>query len=219
MGWVTPAGRASFPKPLRDYIHGDSPIGEVGVVETANGFHLLKIDSVKTKAEHINLLMLSKIIEPSKLTIDSVENVADLFFEKYDSPDSLAVGAEAEGYTKTTSTPFGKNQYGVQQIPNSREIVTWTHYSDIGVGDMKLFFMEDRSVVAVISDVSKGQFLSLESVRVDLESQLINKKKAEIIAQKLSGSAGSLESMAGAYNATIETANDQAPNNLSLIHI
>jgi peptidyl-prolyl cis-trans isomerase D len=92
-------------------------------------------------------------------------------------------------------------------VANQRQIVKWAFSGDTKVGDVKRFeVLNVGHIIAKLKKVTEKGLMAVEDARPQVEQILKNKKKAEKIKTKLSGS--SLDAMAKANNVTVQQAID-----------
>lgn len=180
--------------------------GDRKVVKTVFGYHLIEILDQKSFAPHYKIGYLAMEITPSKETDDSVQQKANEFFS--DSRDRKAFDAT---YEKTLK-PL-KIQKGI--APNIDPLAAEIP----GVGPSRSFVKDIYSaklnevlkperigsdyVVAVVTEVNAEGTQSVAKARSIVEPVLRNKKKAEMIKQKI-GKITTLEAAAAALNKPIE---------------
>ncbi|MFC1799623.1 peptidyl-prolyl cis-trans isomerase [Candidatus Eisenbacteria bacterium] len=108
LGWVKPG---QLPGKL-DSVAWGLGAGEISnVVETAEGFHLVKAESIRVVegVEERKLSYISSVLEASPLTIERIRaNAADLMGEA--AGGSLGEAAEEAGYEYRVTDPYVKEQ-------------------------------------------------------------------------------------------------------------
>ncbi|MFI0490502.1 peptidylprolyl isomerase [Flavobacterium sp.] len=194
-------------KPFNDFVF-NNPIGKVGLVETPFGFHIIKIAD---KQDGIRLATIAQKIEPSEATSDKVFTEATKFemdatdkdFDKTAKDMKLTIAAPVT--VKVMDESFGT-------LGNQRNIVSWAFDDDSKVGSVKRFEVANLGhVIAKVEKINKAGLTAVDVARPYIESILKNKKKAELIKAKMSGT--SLEAIAKATGSTVQQATDVTMQN------
>lgn len=189
-------------KPFNDFVFNNG-IGKVGLVETQFGFHIIKITD---KQDGIRLATVAQKIEASEATSDKVftqatkfeMDVAEKDFDKTAKEMGLVVAPEVT--VKAMDENFGS-------LGNQRTIVRWAFEKDSKEGATKRFEVANLGhVIAKVKSIDNSGLVPVDQARPYVESILKNKKKAEILKAKMSGS--SLEAIAKATGSSVQQANN-----------
>lgn len=189
-------------KPFNDFVFNNG-IGKVGLVETPFGFHIIKITD---KQDGIRLATVAQKIEASEATSDKIFTQATKF--EMDATDK-DFGKIAKDMTLTVAAPLTLKAMDETFGPlgNQRTIVRWAFEDDTKVGAVKRFEVANLGhVIAKLKNVDKSGLVTVSLARPYVEPILKNKKKAELIKAKMTGS--SLEAIAKATGAKIQQASD-----------
>ncbi|HEX9152596.1 MAG TPA: peptidylprolyl isomerase, partial [Flavobacterium sp.] len=198
-------------KPFNDFVFSN-PIGKVGLVETPFGFHIIKITD---KQDGIRLATVAQKIEASEATSDKIFTQATKFemdaagkdFAKVAKDMKLTVAAPVT--VKAMDETFGP-------LGNQRTIVRWAFEDDAKVGAVKRFEVANLGhVIARVKSIDKSGLVSIALARPYVEPILKNKKKAELIKAKMTGT--SLEAIAKATGSTVQQAADVTMENPMLV--
>jgi peptidyl-prolyl cis-trans isomerase D len=194
-------------KPFNDFVFG-SPIGKIGLVETDFGFHIIKVTD---KQDGIRLATISQKIEASETTSDKVFTQATQFeidaaekdFTKTAVAMKLTVAPPVN--LKAMDETFGP-------LGNHRNIVSWAFEDGTKVSDVKRFEVANLGhVIAKVKKVNAEGLMAVDLVRSYVEPILKNKKKAELIKAKMSGT--SLEAIAKVTGSAVQQATDVTMEN------
>jgi len=187
-------------KPFNDFVF-NNPIGKIGLVETPFGFHIIKITD---KQDGIRLATVAQKMEASEATSDKVFTEATKFeidatdkdFDKAAAAMKLTIAAPVT--VKVMDEAFGP-------LGNQRNIVRWAFEDGTSLGAVKRFEVANLGhVIAKVTKVNAAGLLPVDLVRSYIEPILKNKKKAELIKAKMTGT--SLEAIAKATGSTIQQA-------------
>ncbi|MEO6610799.1 MAG: peptidylprolyl isomerase [Chitinophagaceae bacterium] len=194
-------------EPFNDFLFLN-PAGTKGVVKTDFGYHYIEIISQKGGGAGYKIAYLPKEITASSETDNNALNMANQFagdsrdqksfdetFEKTLKPKGLVKG------NATGITPIGAE---VRGVGFSRSFVKNIYSASLGEV-LKPERIDDKYVVAVVTDILKEGTQSATVAGPLVEQLLKTKKKAEMLKQKL-GKVTTLEAAAAAWgNKQIET--------------
>tara|TARA_B110000046_G_scaffold167334_1_gene184911 strand:+ start:5680 stop:7770 length:2091 start_codon:yes stop_codon:yes gene_type:complete len=183
----------------------DGKKGDIGVVKSPFGFHIIKIDNQKNKQKVLKLATFSRKIVPSAAT----ENVAFRDAEEF----ALAISKENKFFDVATSKNYKpKSSVGLKSLDenvaglgNQRQIVSWAFGNDTNVNDFKRFDLEGSHVVAFVTSSTEKGLMSAAKATNTVRPILVNQKKAALISDKLQGA--SLADIATANKTTVKNAN------------
>jgi peptidyl-prolyl cis-trans isomerase D len=197
-------------KPFNDFVFNNS-IGKIGLVETEFGYHII---NVTDKQDAIKMATIAQKIVPSEDTNNKIYEQATKFEMDAAKKDFAALAKEMK-LTVAPSVKLKPMDEGFATIQNQRQIVKWAFANDTKVGDVKRFEVANVGhVIAKLKKVTEKGLMSVEEARPMVENILKNKKKAEKIKAKLSGS--SLEALASANKVTVMNAVDVTLTNSAL---
>ncbi|CAM2837929.1 peptidylprolyl isomerase [Flavobacterium frigoris] len=194
-------------KPFNDFVFNSS-IGSIGLVETPFGFHIIKVTD---KQDGIRLATVALKLEASEATADKAFTQATKF--EMDATDkdfnAVAKGMGLAVVPGVTVKPMDEN-FG--PLGNQRAIVRWAFEDDSKVGAVKRFEVANVGhVIATVKNIDNSGLVSITQVKPYVEPILKNKKKAELIKAKMTGS--SIEAIAKAAGSTVLQATDVTMEN------
>ena len=193
-----------FVQPFNDYVF-ENKTGDVGIVETQFGYHIIKIDDQKNFNKAIKFGTVAKEIIPSQKTINDVFNKTTKF-EMAVSGDkkNFADIATKENYTVRPVNNIKPLDENIPGEGSQREIVRWAFNDDTETGDIKRFTTEGGYLVAQLTKKTKKGLMPVEEASAKVTPILRNEKKAEIIKNKISGN--DLNAIASANNVSVQNA-------------
>ncbi|MBC7606280.1 MAG: peptidylprolyl isomerase [Burkholderiales bacterium] len=187
-------------KPFNDFVF-NNPIGSIGLVETDFGFHII---NVTDKQDAVRLATIAQKIEPSEATNDKLYTKAVKFEMDANSQDFEKV-AKASGLTVNPSVKVKAMDETFGALGAQRQLVRWAFEKETKVGNVKRFEIANvGNVIAKLKKVSEKGLMSVEEAKPSVEPILKNKKKAEKIKAKMTGT--TLESIAKASGAAVQQA-------------
>ena len=204
IGWAVHSQAFSprFDADYATYIF-DNNKGDVGVVKSAFGFHIIRIDDQKNKQNVYNLITFGKQINPSQETENAIFQQAEKF--------ALAVSDKNNNFYDTAreNNYIAKPAIGLKvlddKVPgivgNSREVIRWAFDKDSKVGDFKRFDIEKGYIVALLTGRAKEGLENPAKAINKLRPTLVDEKKAKLIEEKMTGA--TLNDIATANNVTV----------------
>lgn len=194
-------------KPFNDFVFG-SPIGKVGLVETNFGYHIIKVTD---KQDGIRLATVAQKVEASEATSNKIFEKATQFEMDANEKD-FAKTAAAMKLTVAPAVTVKAMDEAFGPLGNQRSIIQWSFQDDTKVGAVKRFEVANvGNVIAKIKKANPEGLMAVDVVRSYLEPIVKNKKKAELIKAKMSGT--SLEAIAKATKSAVQQATDVTMEN------
>ena len=195
-------GQGQMVKPFNDFVF-NNPVGTIGLVETDFGFHII---NVTDKQDAIRLATIAQKVEPSEGTSDKMYTQA-VKFEMDANEKDFAATAKAAGLTVNPAVKVKAMDESFGNIANQRQVVKWAFESDSKVGDIKRFEVANvGNIIVKLKKVYEKGLLSVSEGRLSIEPILKNKKKAEKIKAKMTGT--TLEAIAKASGVAVQQAAD-----------
>jgi len=187
-------------KPFNDFVFGNA-IGKVGLVETPFGFHIIKVTD---KQDGIRLATVAQKIEASEVTSDKIFTQATQFEMDSANKDFAKLAKEMKLTVASPVTVTGMEE-NFASLGNQRAIIRWAFEDNSKVGAIKRFELANIGhVIARVKSIDDSGLVPVAQARAYVEPILKNKKKAELIKAKMTGS--SLEAIAKAAGAKVEQA-------------
>ncbi|MFY0253042.1 SurA N-terminal domain-containing protein [Chitinophaga sp. 30R24] len=158
--------------------------GQVKVVKTQFGYHVIEIMDQKNIGPAIKVAYLGKSVEPSKETNNAAFSAASDFASKSHNAADFEKTIQEERLNKRIADNVRPMDFVTPGIGQSRELVRWAY--DAKKGDVSsVFTFDDKYVVAVLSSIRKEGTAPLDDVRPQVEAEVRKQKKAEQIIAKL----------------------------------
>jgi len=181
----------------------EGEVGDMVIVKTQFGLHLIKIDGQTELKDKVLVGIVDNTIEASQATYEKAYNEASTFAITNDNADKFL---EASDLMNRIEAPnLGPADMNVMGRPNTRQVVRWVFESK--VGDVSSPFESNNEfIVALVTEVRESGILPLEIVEDQVREAVINKKKAEILMEKMNNP--DIKQVAEANNTSIQPAND-----------
>ena len=177
--------------------------GDLGVVKTVFGFHIIEVEGQKNKNKAVQIGTIARKIEPSEATSDKVFRDASNFEINAGKGDFETISKE-NNYSIRPVNGIKVLDESIPGVGNQRPIVRWAFEEDAEVGDIKRFNIPGGYVIAQIVAKHKEGLMSVEDATAKSLPVIRKEKKAEIIRNRVS--ATTLEDLAAAENTTVRTA-------------
>ncbi|MBS9774895.1 MAG: peptidylprolyl isomerase, partial [Tenacibaculum sp.] len=177
--------------------------GDIDVVETPFGYHVIKIDGQKNFQKAVKLATFARKIEASEVTENEIYQNSETFALE------LSKGKKLDKLAKENNLsylPVQGLKYLDENIPslgNERQIVLWAFGKDNKVGDSKRFDVNGGYVVAVLTGKTEKGLMPVEKAMAKVRPILTKEKKASIIEGKMNGS--TLQDIAKATNERVRS--------------
>ncbi|PJB11777.1 MAG: peptidylprolyl isomerase [Flavobacteriales bacterium CG_4_9_14_3_um_filter_40_17] len=190
-------------KPFNDYVF-ENKKGDIGIVETQFGYHIIKIDDQKGTVKVVKVANLARRIEPSDKTISDLFTTATKFELAVKEKDFQEVADQ----NKYQANPINSIHLLDELLPgigSNRSLVQWTFEENTKIGDIKRFDLAngDYAVVQLTKKAEKG-LMKPEDASIRVLPILRNQKKAAIIKEKIAKL--NMDDAAKTYNVSIESA-------------
>lgn len=214
LGYVAPGAMV---KPFNDLIFYQAEEGELNTVLTQFGVHLVEVTGRKFIDNNpgVRVAYLEQAIIPSESTQNDVYDRALAFVSEYRTLEELQEAVEADpALVLESSSPLKRNDYTLGNLGSgqaSRDIIRWAFLEgsegevspEVYIYQNPVEFYNDRYVVAALAETISPGMPSVEAIRDEIQPQVVNMKKAEIISQQVSGQ--DLPAVAGNYNVEVDT--------------
>lgn len=182
----------------------DNKIGDLEVVKTSFGYHIIEILEQNTKQRALKIASIAHLIEPSEQTVDDVFNVTSKFEIAVASQNFNDVAKESN-YTVRPVSSIKVLDENIPGLGNQRAIVNWAFNQETNVGDIRRFNISSGGYAVVMLSVSnKKGLMSTEKASVTALPEVRKEKKAALIRARVSGT--TLEEIAASENQSVKTA-------------
>ena len=185
LGWLTETSAVQFgQKFVSSVFNGGS--GYL-TVETPYGQHIMQVTERTASVPKAKVAQLVLKVRPSSETYSTLYNKVSSYIAENGKLESFEKNAKDKGFS-------------------GREIVKWAYKSD--KGDIsEIFNIENKFLVAALTNVTPAGYAPLKSLESYLKMQLLADKKADMIMKSLSEkSPKTLDAYASAMSSKIDTA-------------
>lgn len=141
----------------------------------------------------------------SEKTSNNIDNELNQLVSNPDISKNFSELASEKGYFVIPNTSVSANDFGLMQIPGSRQVVTWA-INEKKMGTVKKFDFSNSRIVARVDRVYPAGSVPLSEMKSNIQNRLMNDKKAEMIIDQLKDKeSASLEVLAEAMDTQIDT--------------
>lgn len=178
-------------------------VGDLGVVKTIFGFHIIEIEGQKEKKRAIQVATLARKIEPSEATVDKIFRDASNFEVALEKKD-FEVAAKEKKFEVLPVNSLKILDENLPGIGSQRPIVRWAFEDETNVGDVKRFNIPNGYVIAQLVAKYKEGLMSVEEASATVTPIIRKEKKAEMIRNKVS--AKTIDAVAKSQKVSVQTA-------------
>jgi len=197
---------------FNDYVFNNKK-GDIGLVETDFGFHIIKIDDTKEENKY-QVATVALEVEATQKTIDALYATASQF-EVEANNGSFDEKAKEKNYALrpvNKITSLSENLPGLQGT--QRQIVQWMFKDDTKIGDIRRFDINGSYAVVQVTGRKEKGLMSTDDASFKVLPILRNEEKAKQLRAKVSAS--TLADIATNNNTTVKTANAISMSNPTL---
>ncbi len=181
----------------------DNKTGDIDVVETDFGFHIVEIEDQKNIQKVFKIASITKKIEASEKTINEIFSDASKFEIAAKDGDFNELAKE-RGLALKPVNKIGELDANIPGIGNNRSIVSWGFNEETEVGDVKRFNITKGYVIAQLTRRNPKGLLSIAEASTSVTPILRNEKKAKKIRESISGT--ELKEVAESQSVSVKTA-------------
>ncbi|GEM69455.1 peptidylprolyl isomerase [Sphingobacterium mizutaii NBRC 14946 = DSM 11724] len=197
--------RGAFPELDETLFEGKA--GDVKVVSTNYGVHIVKINRQIGNSQIAKLAIVDKSINSGKETTDAAYSKANQFFTaaNKDNFNDIAKQQNVE-ILKNDRTVAMDNMLGGVEVP--RELIRWAFEAKNGETSDKVYETTDNFIVARVTNIQPKGIQPLESVKTLIEPVVKNLVKARMLKEKMNNAlsgAGNIDQVAQKLGKNVQT--------------
>ncbi|MDG1277564.1 MAG: SurA N-terminal domain-containing protein [Algoriphagus sp.] len=195
LGWFA---KEDFVEPFANAVYAARATGILpNLVETEYGYHIIEVTEMP-KSTYTKVATLELELVASDATRNEAFRNADSFAASSGNRNQFTENAEKDNYRILQANNVDANARNINNLPNAREIIRWA-FSEASEDEVSSVFELDNSylVATLVSKKEEGD-ATLADVKEQVETQVRNEKKAELIQSKLKGM-NTMEAMKGVF--------------------
>ncbi|MFV0540385.1 MAG: SurA N-terminal domain-containing protein [Aestuariibaculum sp.] len=162
----------------------EGKVGDLGVVKTVFGFHIIEVEGQKEKKKAIQVATVARKIEPSDNTVDSVFREASEFEIAVGSKDFETIAKEKSLTVRPVNAIKALDE-NIPGVGSQRAIVRWAFEEEAKVGDVKRFSVPNGYVIAQLVAKHEAGLMAPEDASVTVLPILRKEKKAQMIRERV----------------------------------
>ncbi len=204
LGWFK---EGMMVKPFNDACFGGSK-GEVVMVESQFGFHIINIQDKGNPVTMYNIATLERKVAFSSKTNQMVYAQAAKYAAINNTYDKFNKSITTDNLTKLFGRNIKANDRNIGSLTSPREVIRWAFNSDTEKGSMSpIFELGDEYVIAFLTKKQDKGYADVNEVKEQISYKLREEKKAELITAEInSKKASSLEALASVIGSSIQNA-------------
>ncbi|WP_111682167.1 peptidylprolyl isomerase [Winogradskyella tangerina] len=165
----------------------ENNVGDVDVVGTSFGYHVIEILEQKSMNDTYKIATLARKIEPSDQTLQDVFNKMSKFEIAAKDGDFQELAKERELTVKPIT--FKELDENMPGLGSQRQVVRWAFDETTDVGDYKNFPISGFGfIVAKLVEKNEEGLMSVENASITAAGDIRREKKAKMIRERITGS-------------------------------
>ncbi|MFW6094902.1 MAG: SurA N-terminal domain-containing protein [Bacteroidota bacterium] len=194
-----------------------SDVGEIKIVQGQEGFHIIEVVEKGRLTPKVQVGILARNLEPSSRTYQQVYSKASKFAGENNTYDEFISSIEEKDITKRIASNVQIEAKEIPGLSDARPLIRSAFDTKkeemIKSENDPVFEIDDKFVIAFVTDVRKEGYAEFERVRDDIELKIREQKKADKIIEDISDDLKNINSLQNyAQNASIEL---QQANNIN----
>jgi peptidyl-prolyl cis-trans isomerase D len=154
--------------------------GDVTVVETEFGYHLIEVLDKTKETPKVQIVSIERQEQPSKATIDSIYLKANTFAGKNTTLDLYEKAVVKDGLNKGIAADVHPTDRTIRGLDAPKELVRWMFAEERKKGDVSQpFQLGEKFVIACLTSVKEKGIAPLEEVKDKVEVEVKKQKKAD----------------------------------------
>ncbi len=182
----------------------DGQVGDMVIVQSQFGFHLIEIMKQADKSRKVQLATVVRKNTPSNETFDAVFADASMFFTNNGTTDAFNKATESDEYSKFVATGIKVADKNIPGMVDVRELVRWSFNNEKGSVSAPFQF-SDIFVVAHLAEVREEGIATIDQVEIQVDLGAKKKKKAAMFVEEMTGQT-TLDALASKIGGTVESA-------------
>lgn len=180
--------------------------GEMGVVKSQFGFHIINIEDQKNYQNAVKLATFSRKIEASEATENKVYEAAESFALELSKNANFDEIVKAKELTALPAVGLKSLDENVPGIGKERQIIAWAFEKDLEAKAFKRFDIEGGYIVAALTSKTAKGLITVDKAVAKVRPIIVKEKKAALLKDKFTGA--SLDEVAKATAQSVKKATD-----------
>ena len=161
--------------------------GEVKIIKSAMGYHLLYCADKKAPIKKIKVAMVKQDIKPGTETINKFQLQANEFASSNRTPEAFNKSVADKGLNKRNAQYVKDMDYTVPGLESARDIIRWAfdEKTEKGMISEQIFDNSGKFVVAMVTEKRAKGIATLDQAKKEIEPLVLRDKKALKIIDKI----------------------------------
>jgi len=162
----------------------DTKKGEVALVETSFGFHIIYVTDKREETPRVKLATIKRAIVPSTKTLQEYYLKASEFAGKNTKAELFDKAAVDQKLNKRIAENIKESEKTIGGLEQPKELVRWMYNAKIGDVSSPLEF-GNKFVIAKLTEVNEKGILTMAKVKDQVETGAKQDKKAKMFIAEM----------------------------------
>lgn len=168
--------------------------GDVKIITTQFGVHLIEILDQKGTSKVVKVAMVDKPLEASQNTQNAVYSKAQSFLASLNK-DNFEAEAKKAGLPVKKAADVNGTAATVQGLDNARALVKWAFKAEKGDFSQEVYPVGSQYVIARLQEIKPVGYLSLDAVKKQIEPAVKIVVKGNQLTDKLQAASNGVSSI------------------------
>jgi peptidyl-prolyl cis-trans isomerase D len=186
--------------------------GEVSLVESPFGFHLIKVTDQTAAVKQVKVAYIDRRIEAGSKTFQAAFSKANEFSSRNRTVEDFDKAVKTQGLNKRVADNLKETDKTIAGLENPRALVQWAFNAK--KGDVsKTYDLGNKFVIAQLVEVKEKGIAPMEQVTDAVKAKVIASKKAKMFMDKINAKAGSaktIEELGAALGIPVKTVDNMS---------
>lgn len=204
LGWFNDGSMV----PVFNNAVANGKVGDVVLVESPFGFHIIDITGKTTPVKKVRLAIVARKIDAGKDTYAKSYSEASGFAGDNTTMEAFEKAVTTKGLNKRTMERIRPNEGQLPGLETAREVIRWAFNEKTEKGTVsQVFDCGGKYVVATLKTIREKGIAPLEQIKNDIKPLVMRDKKAEVLLAKMDKVVASknFPQMAAALTSKIDT--------------
>lgn len=187
----------------------NNKVGTIGLVESDFGYHIIKVTERTKALPKVRVATITHNVTPSTQTYQDIFAQASKFATENKTKADFDKTIADQGLNKRVAQRIKKDDFLITGIENPRQIVRWAYDENTKVEDISdIFDLDNMYVIAVLTKKAEEGIVPLEELKESIKYSVINRKKGEMLAEKMTPYGKDVNKMITEIGAERDTVSD-----------
>lgn len=161
-----------------------TPAGNVTLVESKFGFHIIKTFEVGKTEKQVRVAIVDRKIEPGTKTYQGFFQRANEFAGKNNTAAAFDSAVAKQGLNKRVAENLTENERNIAGLESARELVRWAYKAKKDEVS-KAFEFGNKFVVAKLVEIKEKGIAPFEQVKDQVQTEVIRDLKGKQFIEKI----------------------------------